>query len=581
MKSPYAVSVRFPRMLRLLAPALLAVLAGTAQAAPPRLVVFLAVDQMRADYIESYGATWKHGLRTLIDRGAFFGNARFPYLETVTCPGHVTLGTGAYPRTHGMILNGWYDRAQGRLVECTADPQSPIVSYGESRATSGDSAANIMVPTLADEMKAQLSPRPRVVSFSFKARSAIGMAGHHPDLVTWYEDGGWVTAKAFSPEPNPVMARLIAKNPIDRLLGAAWEKVLPAAAYKYNDDAPEERPPTSQWSRTFPKTLRYASATVAPTAGTPPAPTSPQKYGLWERSPLPDDSLGRFARGVLSEMKLGKGPGTDFLAVSFSALDNVGHAYGPLSHEVQDVLARLDRVLGELLAALDKQVGREHYVLALSADHGVAVYPERMKADGKDAGRISMRELAEKLNAVAAAELGPGKHVVNVSYTNLYLAPGVLEKLEARPGAIDKARAALQGVAGVAAAYSTRQLRDLSKITDPAQRAAALSHYPARSGDFVVVPRPNWINGSVGTTHGTHHDYDQHVPLVLYGAGIKAGRFDRAASPADIAPTLASLVGVKLSHAEGAVLTEALAPVTAGKSSRSKGRPSPAARPAP
>jgi predicted AlkP superfamily pyrophosphatase or phosphodiesterase len=577
MKSP---SVALGLTLLLLAgPAVAAPRAGSkaARAGRPRLVVFLAVDQMRADYIETYGGTWKRGLRTLVDGGAFFPNARFPYLETVTCPGHSTLGTGAYPRTHGMILNGWYDRAQGRLVECTADPRSPLVLYGDSRASGGDSASNMLVPTLADEMKAQLSPRPRVVSFSFKGRSAIGLAGHHPDLVTWYDEGGWVTAKAFAAQPSPVVARLIARNPIDGALGTGWEKVLPAAAYKYTDDSPEERPPSSQWTRTFPKTLQYASATTAPAAGGAPARPAPQKYSLWERSPLPDDLLGRFARGVLTELKLGKGPGTDFLAVSFSALDNVGHAYGPLSHEVQDVLARLDRVLGDLLAALDKQVGRDHYVLALSADHGVAVYPERMKAEGKDAGRISMRDLAERLNTALAGELGPGRYVVNVSYTNLYLAPGVLAQLEARPGAIDRARAALKEVAGVAAAYSTHDLRDLSKITDPVQRAAALSHYPARSGDFVVVPRTNWINTSVGTTHGTHHDYDQRVPLVLYGAGIKPGRFDRAASPADIAPTLASLVGVRMGHAEGTVLAEALAG-KAASAARTKGRRSSRAR---
>ena len=392
------------------------------------------------------------------------------------------------------------------------------------------------------------------MSFSSKARSAIGMAGHKPDLVTWYEDGGWVTSKAFAAEPSPVMAKLIQDNPIDGALGTPWEKVLPAASYKYKDDSPEERPPSSQWTRTFPKTLQHANAT-----GGPAGASDQQKYSLWERSPLPDELLGRFAQGAITELGLGKGEGTDFLSVSFSALDTVGHAYGPLSHEVQDVLARLDRVLGDLLTFLDKQVGREHYVLALSADHGVAVYPERMRAEGKDAGRISMRELAEKLNASVASELGPGKYVDNISYTDIYLSPGVFQRLQEKPGALDRVKGTVRALAGVAAVYSTDQLRDLAAIQDPVQRAAALSHYPGRSGDIVMVPKTNWLTTGAGTTHGTHHDYDQQVPVLFYGSGIRAGKFDGPASPADIAPTLASLIGVTMGHAEGKVLTDALA----------------------
>jgi predicted AlkP superfamily pyrophosphatase or phosphodiesterase len=545
-------------LLAALSGALIAASEGSAGAAPagasgrPRLVVLLAIDQMRADYIDQYGGTWKHGLRRLIDRGALFRQARFAYLSTVTCPGHVTLGTGANPHKHGMVLNGWWDRAQAKMTECTADPASAIVSYGESRAKNGDSANNILIPTLGDEMKSQLGGS-RVVTFSQKARSAIGLAGHKPDLVTWYEEGGWVTAQAFASEPNPVIARLIRSNPIDRALGTPWEKVLPAAAYKYSDDAPEERPPTAHWSRTFPKTLQLANAT----SGAAHASAGSQRYALWERSPLPDELLGQLAQGALSELALGKGPDPDYLAISFSALDNVGHAYGPLSHEVQDVLARLDRVLGKLLSALDAHLPGK-YVVALSADHGVAVYPERLRAEGKDAGRIPMRELQEKLNAALVAELGPGKHIATVTYTDVYLTPGLFEKLRARPGALERAKAVLAGVAGVAAVFSTDQLRDGAATRDPVQRAAALSHYPGRSGDLIVVPKSNWLNTSAGTTHGSLYDYDQHVPVLFYGAGIRPGKYDSPASPADVAPTLASLLGVTMPHAEGTVLAQAL-----------------------
>jgi arylsulfatase A-like enzyme len=548
----------------------LAGLARAAAAAPaahrPKLVVLLAVDQMRADYIDLYGARWKYGLRRLLDQGAVFTNARFPYLSTVTCPGHTTLGTGAYPHRHGMVLNAWWDRAQQRMTECTADPASPLVRYGDSTGTNGDSANNSLLPTLADEMKTQLPPGSRVVSFSFKARSAIGLAGHKADLVTWWEEGGWVTAEAFAPQPSPIVVKLLKASPVDRALGASWQKVLPPASYRYDDDAPEELA-TGPWTRTLPKPLQALPGQRS--GGRPPS-----RYGLWERSPLPDEELGRLAVGALAELKLGRGKSVDFLAVSFSALDTVGHAYGPLSHEVQDALARLDRVVGELLGALDKRVGRGNYVVGLSADHGVAVFPEKLRAEGKDAGRLSMGEVKTRLNAALVTELGPGQHVANVSYTDVYLAPGVLDKLRGRPGAVERALQAVRAVNGVAAAFCTDQLRDVARISDPMQRAAALSHYPARSGDFILVPRPNWVTVGTGTTHGTHHDYDQHVPVVVYGAAIRPGRYARAVSPADLTPTLGRLIGVRMPQAEGTPLTEVTTPQAAQLSKRTpiKGR---------
>jgi predicted AlkP superfamily pyrophosphatase or phosphodiesterase len=559
--------------------ALLSCLASAAGAAPapaagrPKLVVFLSVDQMRADYLDQYGANWSKGLRTLFDKGAHFRAARYPYLGTVTCPGHTTMGTGAYPHRHGMILNTWWDRETRKVIECTDDPASPLVFYGDKHPSAGDSAKNMMVPTLADEMKAQLQPAPRTVSFSLKARSAIGLVGHKPDLVTWFEAGSWVTAKAFAAGPSPVVSKLVAANPIDPVLEKPWDRILPAIAYKFADDAPEERPGSSKWSRVFPHVLAIGPEAAAPV----PVPVPGARYVLWQASPLTDEHLGKLARGALAEMKLGQGPGTDFLSVSFSALDAVGHPFGPRSQEVQDVLARLDRVIGELLEALDRSVGPGKYVLALSADHGVAVYPEQLKAEGKDAGRVSMTEVSTKLTSVLTAELGPGNGVANIQYTDIYLGPGVFERLRQKPGALARALAAVRAVPGVEAVYSTDELRGGGKSDDPIRRAAELSHFPGRSGDLVLAPRANWLTVSVGTTHGTQHEYDQHVPIVLYGAGITPGKYDRPVSPGDLAPTLARLVGVNLPTAEGAPLTEALAeavaspPKTLPKKGKGKG----------
>lgn len=537
----------------------------------PKLVVLLAVDQMRADYIEWYGANWKHGLRRLVDQGAHFTNARYPYVGTVTCPGHSTIGTGTYPHTHGMVLNAWWDRERKRSVECTNDPASPLVAYGQPRLGEGDSARNMMAPSLADEMKEQLSPKPRSVSFSMKARSALGLIGHVPDAATWHENGVFVTSKAFAAEPLPWLKKVIDANPREPALATAWERLLPASAYKFADDAPEERGPFG-WQRTFPHALKFTPPARQGTASPDRNMGGPSPLSLWEKSPLADAYLATLATSAVDALHLGQGESIDFLAVSFSVLDFVGHPFGPRSHEVQDVLARLDVTLGVLLDHLDKQVGVGKYSVALSADHGVAVFPEQIKVDGQDAGRLSAVPMKKRISDLLAAELGPGEHLSNHLYTDVYLAPGVYDKLKQKAGAVERVLTGIKAIPGVAAAYSFDDLKDAEKAKaskDPLRYAAALSYYPGRSGDFVLLPKRNWLTVGFGTTHGTQHDYDQRVPLVLFGAGVKPGKYQREVSPADIAPSFARLLGVTLAKAEGSPLAEAL--VVSGSSAAAEG----------
>jgi predicted AlkP superfamily pyrophosphatase or phosphodiesterase len=554
----------------------------------PKLVVLVAIDQMRADYEQMYGRAWSQGLHRLFTRGAVFRRARYPYLETITCAGHSTLGTGAFPRRHGMILNAWWDESAGKLVECTEDPAASLVLYGPGQTgrapalARGHSARLLLAPTLAQTMRTGLSPPARVVSLSSKARSAIGMVGPAADLVTWYEGGGvWATSGAYATAPNPLVVGALKALTVPELVAQPWTRLLPAARYRFTDEAPAERLAISYWSRSFPHAL-------VPPAGAPVvAPDRASPLSAWDKSPFPDEVLASLARAAVSGMALGRQAETDFLAISFSALDTVGHDFGPRSHEVQDVLARLDRLLGELLQALDAQVGAGRYVVALSADHGVAPLPEQLSAEGQDAGRVPIARVEQAVESAVAAELGasaaatvdagaPARvYLARVLYTDIYLRAGVYDRLRARPGAVARVLAAIRGVPGVAGAYATDDLRDPARAPDAAARAAAFSHYPGRSGQLILIPKRNWITTSSGTTHGSLSDYDQRVPLVLYGAGIRPGRFDRAVTPADIAPTLAALVGLTLPQSDGSPLREAMSP------RRQARQPPPAATAAP
>ena len=529
-----------------------------ARAAPaataPNLVVLISIDQMRADYVDQYGDQWSKGLKRLFTRGAVFPNARYPYLNTVTCAGHSTIGTGAFPHRHGMVLNAWWDPVQRKPVECTADAEAPTIFYGAAQESPGQSARSLKVPTLAETLREAMKPLPRVVSFAGKARSAIGLVGKGADLVVWYEgDGAWGTSRAYASGTSPLVERVLDKLVPQKLIARAWDRVLPAARYRFADEAATERLAVPWWTSRFPHPLRAPGPEPQDPRGVPLPPLA-----AWERSPLPDEVVLALALEALDEMALGQGMSTDFLALGLSSLDVVGHAFGPRSHEVQDTLVRLDRLLGRLLQVLDRKVGRGRYVLALTADHGVATIPEQLAGEGADAGRLPLTELREQLQQAIAREIGPGTHLATILYTDVYLMPGVLEKLKGKPGALERILNIVRATRGVAAAFSTDQLRDLASATDPVLRAAALSHFPGRSGQLVLVPKRNWLTSSAGTTHGSLSDYDQHVPVLLYGAGVRPGKYHRAVTPADVAPTLAALLGLDMPRAEGRPLAEAV-----------------------
>jgi len=546
--------------VRLLAALVLAVSGITAmpdaqapQAPPPapRLVVMLVVDQMRADYISLYGHQWTKGLRRLLETGAVFPLAAYPYAYTVTCPGHATISTGTFPVTHGMIGNEWYDRDARRTVVCTDDPTQTSVPFGGRSVAEHHSAARLNALTFTDELRLHAQRPPTVVAVSLKARSAITMAGR-PSPTTyavWEEGNGtWTTSTAYTATPWPVVDQFVTRHPISEDYGHAWTRVLPPSAYLFSDNGISEMAPAE-----FPHKLE--SKTGKPDSD----------YGvLWRRSPLSDRYVGRLSQHLVRELKLGQSAGTDVLAVSFSALDVVGHEYGPHSHEVQDVLARLDETLGALLDTLDEIVGRDRYVIGMSADHGVAQIPEQDHNVVPGTGRHSSTALRTAISAAIEAHVGPGGPwtagalVTARSGPNVYLAPGVLSRVLATPGAREGIRNSLVAIEGVARIYWADELSSLVATDDPILRAARLSYMPGRSGDMMMIFDPQWMAQSTGTTHGVPYLYDQRVPLIFAGAGIKPGRYLTSATPADLAPTLAHLVGLTMGQATGRVLSDAL-----------------------
>jgi predicted AlkP superfamily pyrophosphatase or phosphodiesterase len=524
----------------------MAVLLGTAAAprqvrTPPRLVVILVVDQMRADYLDWYGGNLNAGLSRLLREGAVFTEAAYPYLNTITCAGHSTIGTGTFPYRHGMILNNWFDRESGKTPYCTDDPAMTEISYNGLSSVQGDSAKKLLAPAIGELI---MKRGGRSVAMSLKPRSAVTLTGHRATAVVWFDDrGGWTTSTAFTTEPVPFLRDFVAANPLTADFDKVWEKSLPPSAYRGDDEVKSEGT-IAGWTRSFPHPL-----------GIPGGKPDTQYYGRWQRSPFADEYLGRMAMASIDTLKLGQGATTDFLGVSFSAVDGVGHLFGPRSHEIQDMIVRLDRTIGRLLDHLDARVGRGNYVLGFSADHGVAEIPEQ--AGG---GRIASKSVTEALQHVLVPALGPGTHVASTVYTNVYLTEAARRRLakdrRLRQAVLDAARS----VPGIGFSFWGPDLAksEARRSADPVRRAAALSHHPARSGDIIVAPAQNWILSTSVTTHGTQYAYDQRVPVILFGAGVRAGTYSGKATPADLLPSLAAVAGLKIGAIDGRALKDAL-----------------------
>lgn len=526
--------------------------AAQAPPAGPSLFVLVVVDQMRFDYLTRLGGLVKGGLHRLIDEGAVFDEARYPYLNTITCAGHTTIGTGAFPVTHGIALNEWYDRATKKRVPCTLDPNVQPVPYGGAPEANGHSAHLVRIPSFGDRLRERF-PASRVVSMSMKPRSAVMMAGHG-GTVTWFSDANtWATSTAFTKTPIPEVAAFVQAHPVDNDRNVEWARLFQSPFYTGEDAMTAERPMRG-WTNAFPHPLSGA-------------PGTPEKsfYDLWERSPYSDAYLGRMAAALAERFQLGSRATPDMLAVSFSALDYVGHDFGPDSHEAQDAVLRLDRALDDLFTALDTRLGRDRYVVALSADHGVAPIPEERRQSGQDAGRVDLSAVRAAVEK-ALAPTGPGPHVADILYTDLYLTDATREHVARHPDALKPALDAIAAQPGVMRVLNGAGLEGKRSSADPIERAVALSHAAGRSGDVMIVPKPYWLmTNSSGTTHGTLHDYDQRVPVVFLGAPFKAGHYADAASPADIMPTFASLIGLPLPGTDGKALDVARARVDTGK----------------
>jgi predicted AlkP superfamily pyrophosphatase or phosphodiesterase len=499
-------------------------------ATPPKLILVVAIDQMRFDFLDRFAPLYKSGLKTLIDRGAVFSNAKYRHANTETGPGHAVLLTGSDPRHSGIVANDWWDEYLGRVVNVVDDPvQTPLGGEGRSA-----SPANLQTFTVGDVLKNR-NPRSRVVGVGIKDRSAILMGGRRADAAYWFENAGgnFITSSYYMDSAPQWLADWNRGRYVDTFASQSWTRLVddPALYEKFaGKDAIE-----GERDR---KDIAFPHVFTA-------KPPQVQYYTELRRMPFADEVAAAFALEAMKRHALGQDADTDILAIGFAATDGIGHQWGPDSHEQMDQMLRLDAVLGRVFAHVDSSIGLDNTIVVLSADHGSRPLVEIMQMRGLDARRVAPKELQTVLVDALAKKYPGATDLISHFATDVYFNEDAIRRHRLDLKDVEAtAIQALMATGFIERIYTHADLRGTAPSSDPYLELFRNAFYEPRMPHLNVLPKAGvYINAAAGGSgHGTAYDEDRHVPVVFMGRVIKPGRYTDETGPEDIAPTLAHLL---------------------------------------
>lgn len=524
------------RMLLLLA--VLPISVAQSQTERPKLVVGIIVDQMRQEYLYRFGDRFgEGGFKRFTDQGFMMANGHYNYIPTYTGPGHASVYTGTTPATHGIIGNTWYVKQLGRAIYCAED--STVTNLGGTPENGNISPRNLLTTTITDELRFATGKRSKVVGIAIKDRGASLPAGHTGDAY-WYDDsnGDFMTSTYYYDSltlPKWVTGFNAKKLPAD-YLKKTWNTLYPLNTYTSSiaDNNDFEGPFTGKATPTFPYNL---DSLQADNGG----------LGLIASTPFGNSLTVDFALAAIEGEKLGQRGETDFLAVSFSSPDYIGHRFGPQSVEVEDNYLRLDQDLAKFFDYLDKTVGKGQYLVFITADHAVAEVPSYMISENVPAGNFNTGLVMNQLKGFAMAMYGEGNWILNFSNEQVFLNKDLAreKKIDFVQMQRDVADYSLR-FKGVKEAYTAFDLRN-QEFTRDRPHLLQMGYNHKASGDVMLVLEPAWLaGGQRGTTHGSGYSYDTHVPIAFYGWGIKQGKSSSYTTVTDIAPTLSVLLKIKM-----------------------------------
>ena len=528
--------------------AFLLILSSLSAQQRPKLVVGIVVDQMKMEYLYRFQSDFsENGFKRLMKEGYTFQNTHYNYMPTYTAPGHASIYTGTTPATHGIVGNEWFSRKLGKDVYCTDD--ASVQTIGDGTKEEGEmSPKNLLSTTITDELRLATNFKGKVIGMSLKDRGAILPAGHFANWAFWYsKTGAFISSTFYGTALPDWVTQFNNEKHFMPYINKGWDLLKSKESYNESlpDDNPYEGKPNGA-KPIFPYDLKSVYAVK-------------NDAGILRSTPYGNDLLEEFAKTAIDKEQLGKDNITDFLTVSFSSTDYVGHILGPRSMELQDTYLRLDLTISDFLAYLDKTVGKGNYLLFLTADHAGAENAKFLNDNKYNVINVETKDIVKGLKKFSTDTFGEDL-VLNYSNFNLFVDK---EKVKTKGLEVTKVKQAFKDYLitqdQVKRVYSEEEIL-ANGGNDYYLNCIAKGYDATQDGDLIVLDKPGYIEyGPTGTSHGTPYSYDTHVPLLFFGWNIKPGQTSDRKVITAIAPTIAQKIKVAFPNGtEAQVLTEIL-----------------------
>ncbi len=503
----------------------------------PKLVVGITVDQMRWDFLNRFNHRWHKdgGMRRLLDKGFNCNAAYINYLPSYTACGHAGIYTGSVPAFHGITGNTWWDNVSQAYMYCTSDTN--VTTVGGKSEAGRQSPNNLLGTTICDELRIATAYEGKTIGIALKDRGGILAAGHSANAAYWYdsESGEWITSTYYMNSLPKWVTDFKSPAKVDSLYRQGWSALFPIDSYQYGTEGPKP-----YQVHTFGGPQGQLPYNLAGFAG--------KRYDAVLSTPHGNTLTTQFAMDAVMHESLGADNIADFLAISYSSIDYIGHAYGPNSVEMEDAMARLDIDLGHFFRFLDKQVGQGEYLVFLTADHGSSHIPGYMTEHKLPSGIVSEEILLNELNTALRQKFGEANIAKAIMNSQVILDIPLIQRAK-KLGESEVTDFVIEWLNMQPMVNRAIRLENIGRSTlnDVLATQIANAYFPKRSGHVQIIYKPALIDGFTkgGTTHGTGYAYDTHIPLLFYGWKIPVGNTTRKITINDIAPTVASLLHIQ------------------------------------
>ena len=505
----------------------------------PKLVVGIVVDQMRWDYLYRYYERFeKGGFRRLVGDGFSFDNTQINYLPAFTAVGHTSVYTGSVPSIHGIAANSFYIQKTGEEVSAIRDKSQHIIHYPQSIKSGQISPNNLWTTTITDELRLATNFRSRVVSISLKDRSSVLPAGHLANAAFWLDDstGYWVSSSYYMEELPSWVKHYNSVGNVKHYVQKDWNLMYPKATYRQS--LPEKNNYETLYSDEQSVMFPIKFSQIFKQKG---------NYGLLKESPFGNTTTREFAERAIKEYRLGKEEDTDFLCISFSATDYIGHLYSANSMKVEDTYLRLDKEIAMLLETLDREVGKGKYLLFLTADHAGGHNAAFLTDSKIPAGLWDYEALNDSLNQFLYPKYGRDNLSLSLSNYQVNLNYKAIRNQEERQQIVADCIEFFYQQPTTAYAVENAKASEAS-IPIKIKEKIINGYCRERSGEIQILPKPHYYSHPTlkGGTHGLWNPYDCHIPLIFYGWRIPHGRSDKEVYITDIAATIAALLRIQM-----------------------------------